>query len=88
MPTFNVPVLIEINGSIMVECDSAEEAIEAAKAEYDRRRAKFKKNESIGGLAAKLIDAPDVEVDFAHGEDPSEVESMDDMDDEEGEDPS
>lgn len=78
MAKFTVPVVIEINGSIDVEADSPEEAIELAKQEYDRRRGLFKKSESIGGLAAKLIDGPDVQVIFASGDDPDDVEEDED----------
>lgn len=68
-----VPVVIEINGSITVDAESTEEAIELAKAEYDRRwRAKME-GKSFGGLAINVMDGPDVQVDFAYGDDPESV---------------
>ena len=74
MPKYFVPVVIEINGSISVEADSQEEAIERAKDEYDRRWKASMAGKSFGGLAANVIDGPDVQVDFAFGDDPNAVE--------------
>lgn len=73
MPTFTVPVIIEINGTIDVEADSPEEAIELAKAEYDRRYKSNMKGESFGSMACNVMDCPDVKVDFACGDDPDDV---------------
>lgn len=75
MPRYSVPVVIEINGSIMVEADSREEAIDLAKEEYDRRwKEKMAGKASFGGLAINVVDGPDVQVDFADGDDPDAVE--------------
>lgn len=74
MPKFSVPVTIEINGSIEVEADSQDEAIDAAKDEYDRRFAIIKPLGTFGKLGAAVMDGPDVQVIFAHGDDPDEVE--------------
>jgi hypothetical protein len=74
MPKFSVPVVIEINGSIDVEAETPEEAIELAKEEYDRRCNNKMKSMSFGALACNVIDCPDILVDFAHGDDVGEVE--------------
>lgn len=68
-----VPVVIEINGSIEVEADSTEEAIELAKAEYDRRYKANMAGQTFGGLAVNVVDSPDIQVDFAYGDDPEAV---------------
>ena len=77
MPKFSIPVTIEINGSIDVEAETPEEAIELAKEEYDRRYKDKMKGKSFGALACTVIDCPDIQVDFAHGDDLDEVEEMD-----------
>lgn len=82
MPTFIVPIIIEINGSIEVESEDREAAIQAAKDEYDRRAATQKSSTTFGMLASKVIDGPDVQVIFASGDDPNDVESEDDDEDE------
>lgn len=68
-----VPVVMEINGSIEVEAESAEEAIELAKAEYDRRYKANMGGQTFGGLAINVMDGPDIQVDFAYGDDPEAV---------------
>ena len=74
MPNYSVPVVITINGTIDVECDTPEQAIELAKAEYDRRwKENMKGKSSFGALACEVMDCPDVEVDFAGGDDPEDV---------------
>ncbi len=80
MPKFTVPVVIEINGSIDVEADSPEEAIDLAKDEYDRRHKDKMKGMSFGALACNVVDCPDIQVDFAYGEDLDEVMEEDDED--------
>lgn len=74
MPTYSVPVVIEINGSISVDAASPEEAIERAKARYDRSYADNMAGQTFGGLAIKVMDGPDIQVDFAYGDDPEAVE--------------
>lgn len=75
MPRYSVPVVIEINGSITVEADSQEEAINFAKEEYDRRwKEKMADKASFGGLAINVMDGPDIQVVFADGDDPDAVE--------------
>ena len=54
-----------------------ERAIELAKEEYDRRYKDKMKGKSFGALACTVIDCPDIQVDFAHGDDLDEVEEMD-----------
>lgn len=82
MPSYSVPVIVEINGSINVEADSQEEAIELAKAEYDRRYKDNMDGSSFGSLALNVMDGPDVQVDFAYGDDPGAVETDEDEEDE------
>lgn len=77
-----VPVVIEINGSITVEATDPEEAIELAKARYDRSYADKMKGQSFGALALNVMDSPDIQVDFAYGDDPGSVETDEDEDDE------
>jgi hypothetical protein len=74
MPKFTVPVSIEIYGSITVECDSVEDAIQLAKDEFDRRTSESRKDgHSLGFTSAMVVDGPDIQVDFAHDEDLDEV---------------
>lgn len=82
MPSYSVPVTIEIQGSISVEADSQEEAIELAKAEYDRRYKDNMEGSTFGGLAVHVMDCPDIQVDFAYGDDPEAVECDEDEEDE------
>lgn len=82
MPTYSVPVVIEVHGHITVEATDPEEAIERAKARYDRSYADKMKGQTFGGLALNVMDSPDIQVDFAYGDDPESVETDEDEDDE------
>lgn len=77
MPTYSVPVMIEIQGSITVEADDPEQAIELAKESYDRQYKARMGGQSFGALAINVMDGPDVQVDFAYGDDPEAVEETD-----------
>lgn len=78
MPTYSVPVVIEVHGHITVEATDPEEAIERAKARYDRSYADKMKGQTFGGLALNVMDSPDIQVDFAYGDDPESVETAED----------
>jgi hypothetical protein len=86
MPTYSVPVVIEVHGHITVEATDPEEAIERAKARYDRLCADKMKGQSFGALALDVMDSPDIQVDFAYGDDPGSVETDDEEDEEDEED--
>jgi len=83
MPKFVIPVAIEINGSITVEASTKEEAIVLAMEEYDRRYEANMNDQTFCSLALRVMDGPDIEVDFARGDDPEAVEEDDDCDDRE-----
>ena len=57
---YAVPVTYEMSGSITVEASSPEEAIEKAREKYSQQ-------------GRDTIELPSVDVDFAFGEDPQEV---------------
>ncbi len=68
MPKFSVPVIIEISGHLVVDAESAEEAIEKAKKMYEYRR--FVEGKDF----IHSVDSPDTFVGFAGDDDPDEVE--------------
>lgn len=82
MPSYSVPVMIELNGFITVEAEDEGEAVEAARKEYYRRLDDHFKNGGKSVAENAVIDGIDVDVDFA---DPEDVE-LDEEEEEEEED--
>lgn len=79
MPSYSVPVMVELNGFITVEADDEVAAVEAARKEYYRRLDEHFKNGGKSVAENCVLDGIDVETDFA---DPEDVE----LDEEEEED--
>jgi len=80
MPSYSVPVIIELNGYLTVEAEDEVEAVEAARKEYYRR---LDEHFDKGGKSCAenaVIDGIDVEVDFADPEDVEEDEEDEEED--------